>query len=79
MFLMRFIVLYVAETGLPATSDAACLMISRTRNVQIVGKTNLSEFAVAPSGVNDFFGMPKSPLSEAGLLNAGRLVEATGS
>jgi Asp-tRNA(Asn)/Glu-tRNA(Gln) amidotransferase A subunit family amidase len=32
--------------------------------VQIVGKTNLSEFAVAPSGINDFFGTPRSPLSK---------------
>ncbi|MBV8225439.1 MAG: amidase, partial [Verrucomicrobia bacterium] len=31
---------YVAETSPPATSDAACLTISRARNVQIVGKTN---------------------------------------
>lgn len=31
--------------------------------MQIVGKTNLSEFAVAPSGINDFFGTPASPLS----------------
>jgi Asp-tRNA(Asn)/Glu-tRNA(Gln) amidotransferase A subunit family amidase len=29
-----------------------------------VGKTNLSEFAVAPSGINDFFGTPRSPLSK---------------
>ena len=55
---------YVAETSQPATSDAACLMISRARSVQIVGKTNLSEFAVAPSGINDFFGTPRSPLSK---------------
>jgi amidase len=32
--------------------------------VRIVGKTNLSEFAVAPSGLNDFFGTPKNPLSK---------------
>ena len=55
---------YVAQTSPPAISDAACLMISRARNVQIVGKTNLSEFAVAPSGINDFFGTPRSPLSK---------------
>jgi amidase len=55
---------YVAETSQAALSDAACLMISRARNVQIVGKTNLSEFAVAPSGINDFFGTPRSPLSK---------------
>jgi Asp-tRNA(Asn)/Glu-tRNA(Gln) amidotransferase A subunit family amidase len=55
---------YVAKTSSPATSDAACLAISRAKNVQIVGKTNLSEFAVAPSGINDFFGTPGSPLSK---------------
>jgi amidase len=55
---------YVAETTQPATSDAVCLMIARARNVQIVGKTNLSELAVAPSGVNDFFGTPRSPLNK---------------
>jgi Asp-tRNA(Asn)/Glu-tRNA(Gln) amidotransferase A subunit family amidase len=31
--------------------------------VRIVGKTNLSEFAVAPSGFNEYYGTPKSPLS----------------
>jgi Asp-tRNA(Asn)/Glu-tRNA(Gln) amidotransferase A subunit family amidase len=55
---------YVTETSQPATSDAACLMIARARNIQIVGKTNLSEFAVAPSGINDFFGTPKNPLDK---------------
>jgi amidase len=54
---------YVAETRRPASSDAACLMIARARNVQIVGKTNLSELAAAPSGINDFFGTPRSPLN----------------
>jgi amidase len=34
---------YVAQTSPPAISDAACLAIARARNVQIVGKTNLSE------------------------------------
>jgi amidase len=62
---------YVAETSTPATSDAACLTISRARNVQIVGKTNLSEFAVAPSGINDFFGTPRSPLSKKSKLIPG--------
>ena len=62
---------YVAETSTPATSDAACLTISRARNVQIVGKTNLSEFAVAPSGINDFFGTPGSPLSKKSKLIPG--------
>jgi len=62
---------YVAETSPPATSDAACLAIARQRNVQIVGKTNLSEFAVAPSGINDFFGTPRSPLSKKSKLIPG--------
>jgi amidase len=55
---------YVAKTGQPATSDAECLAIARKRRVQIVGKTNLSEFAVAPSGLNDYFGTPNNPLSQ---------------
>src|ERR1700704_1393350 len=55
---------YVARNSQPAASDAQCLAIARQRNVQIVGKTNLSEFAVAPSGINDFFGTPRSPLSK---------------
>jgi len=47
----------------PAAKDAACLALARRRNVQIVGKANLSEFAVAPSGFNEYFGTPASPLS----------------
>src|SRR5215212_9763916 len=49
-------------THKPAQSDAACLAIARQRNVHIVGKTNLTEFAVAPSGLNEFFGTPRNPL-----------------
>ena len=30
--------------------------------MQIVGKTNLSEFDVAPSGINEYFGTPRNPL-----------------
>ena len=54
---------FLAETSRPATRDAACLEIARERNVQIVGKTNLSELAVAPSGLNDYFGTPKNPIT----------------
>jgi amidase len=54
---------YIAKTRPPATSDAKCLAISRGRNVQIVMKTNLSEFAAAVSGMNDYFGTPKNHLS----------------
>jgi len=46
----------------PAEQDALCLAIARQRNVQFVGKANLSEFAVAPSGFNAYFGTPRSPL-----------------
>jgi amidase len=62
---------YLAKTSQPAASDAECLAIARKRRVQIVGKTNLSEFAVAPSGLNDYFGTPKNPLSQKGELIPG--------
>ena len=54
---------YLARNSPPAAQDASCLAIARKRNVQIVGKANLSEFALAPSGFNEYFGTPKSPLS----------------
>ena len=50
------------QTHKPAQADAACLAIARQRNVQIVGKTNLTEFAVSPSGINEYFGTPENPL-----------------
>jgi Asp-tRNA(Asn)/Glu-tRNA(Gln) amidotransferase A subunit family amidase len=49
---------YLAKNSSPATSDAPCLAIARQRNVQIVGKTNLTEFAVTVSGKNSYFGTP---------------------
>jgi amidase len=52
----------VAATHPPATRDAACLRGARAQNVHIVGKTNLSEFALGVSGINEYFGTPKSPL-----------------
>jgi amidase len=51
-----------AVTHQPAERDAACLAIARRRNVKIVGKTNLSEFAVSPSGMNEYLGTAVNPL-----------------
>jgi Asp-tRNA(Asn)/Glu-tRNA(Gln) amidotransferase A subunit family amidase len=53
----------LARKGAPAEKDASCLAIARQRNVRIIGKANLSEFAVSPSGFNEYFGTPPSPLS----------------
>ena len=55
----------LARRSAPAEEDASCLRIARQRNVQIVGKANLSEFAVAPTGFNEYFGTPPSPLSNS--------------
>src|ERR1700692_1143458 len=54
---------YLLKHNAPSARDAECLAIARRRNVRIVGKTNLSEFAVAPSGVNDYFGTPRNPFT----------------
>ena len=53
----------LAKTRAPAEKDAPCLAIARQRNVLIVGKVNMSEFALAPSGFNEYFGTPASPLN----------------
>lgn len=53
---------YLERTGTPAVKDAPCLDVVRKRDdVVIVGKTNLSELAVAPSGFNEYFGTPRNP------------------
>src|SRR3954465_6165513 len=49
-------------THKPAKADAACLAVAHRRNVQIVGKTKMTEFAVAPSGMNEYFGTPRNPM-----------------
>jgi hypothetical protein len=54
---------YFAKTLQPAKKDAACLLIARQRNVHIVGKANMTEFAVSPSGLNDYFGTPRNPFN----------------
>src|ERR1700719_4247093 len=51
---------YLARTSPPASQDAQCLELARERNVQIVGKTNVTEFAVTVSGRNEYFGTPRN-------------------
>ncbi len=51
--------------GEPATKDAECLRIARASNVNFVGKTNLSEFAVGVTGSNEYFGTPVNPIDPA--------------
>ena len=53
---------FFSQTHKPAEKDAPCLAIARQRNVQIVGKTNLTEFAISPSGINEYFGTAVNPL-----------------
>jgi Asp-tRNA(Asn)/Glu-tRNA(Gln) amidotransferase A subunit family amidase len=54
---------YFEKNGRPATKDAACMAIAREKGVSIVGKTNLDEFAVGVTGMNEYFGIPKNRLS----------------
>jgi Asp-tRNA(Asn)/Glu-tRNA(Gln) amidotransferase A subunit family amidase len=49
---------HLAKTRAPAARDAQCLELARERGVRIVGKTNLTEFAVTASGKNSYFGTP---------------------
>lgn len=49
---------YLAKNNPPAARDAECLALARKRDVRIVGKTNLTEFAVTVSGRNSHFGTP---------------------
>ncbi|MEY2538443.1 MAG: amidase [Verrucomicrobiota bacterium] len=51
------------KTHKPAEKDAPCLAIARRRQVQIVGKTNMTEFAISPSGLNQYFGTAVNPLN----------------
>ncbi|WP_395748909.1 amidase [Prosthecobacter sp.] len=51
---------FLAGSNPPAARDAPCLEIARERNVAIVGKTNLTEFAVTVSGENTHFGTPRN-------------------
>lgn len=53
---------YISKHNVPAARDAECLKGARELNALLVGKTNLSELAVAPSGLNGYFGTPRNPL-----------------
>lgn len=54
---------YLAGTNPPATRDARCLGPARRGNVHIVGKTNLTEFGMGTSGMNEYYGTPVNPLA----------------
>ena len=62
---------YLAKHAKPASADAACLAIARERGVTLVGKTNLTEFAITVSGRNAFFGTPKNQQKGQGRLIPG--------
>jgi Asp-tRNA(Asn)/Glu-tRNA(Gln) amidotransferase A subunit family amidase len=51
---------FFAKNNPPAAHDAKCLEIARERNVKIVGKTNLAEFALGVTGINGYFGTPRN-------------------
>ena len=53
---------FLTKHASPAKRDAKCLAIAREGGVQFVGKTNLSELAVAVSGMNAYYGTPRNPL-----------------
>jgi Asp-tRNA(Asn)/Glu-tRNA(Gln) amidotransferase A subunit family amidase len=55
------------KTHQPAERDATCLAGIRRDYVKIVGKTNLTEFAVSPSGFNEYFGTPVNPLRRSAI------------
>ncbi|HEY5154012.1 MAG TPA: amidase [Acidimicrobiales bacterium] len=53
----------VADLAQPAARDAACLAGARAADARIVGKTNLTELAMTPIGVNPWFGTPVNPIA----------------
>src|SRR5438552_12772948 len=55
---------FLLKHSSPAKRDAKCLAIARQRGVQFVGKTNLSELAVAVSGMNAYFGTSRNPMTK---------------
>jgi amidase len=55
----------LADAGVPAERDAACLAGLRAAGGQIVGRTNLHELALGVTGINPWFGTPQNPLDPA--------------
>jgi amidase len=52
----------LADAGIPAERDAACLAGLRAAGAQIAGRTNLHELALGVTGINPWFGTPQNPL-----------------
>ena len=53
---------YLAKNSPPARRDATLLQRARRPDVAIVGKTNLTEFALGTTGANEFYGTPINPI-----------------
>jgi len=53
---------HLAKNAPPARRDAKLLAPARRADVAIVGKTNLTEFALGTSGANEYFGTPINPI-----------------
>jgi amidase len=51
----------LAEQGVPAKADAACVASARAAGARIVGKTNLHELCAGGTGQNPHFGTPRNP------------------
>jgi amidase len=62
---------FLENTRKPATRDAECMQIARERGVRIVGKANTTELALGVSGINEYYGTPKSPQRPKGKLISG--------
>jgi len=55
----------VADEGVVAQADAACLAGARAAGARIVGRTNLHELALGVTGINPWYGTPVNPLDPA--------------
>src|SRR5262245_38502268 len=53
---------YLANTAAPAGRDAELMHSVRRSGVKIVGKTNLTEFALGVTGANAYYGTPINPI-----------------